>query len=72
MLYKDYVQSLRDKFIGAVVYYDGERHTVVDVDYNGALLIDRPASINSALSWQRPGLLAWSRENHNLNRGRIS
>ena len=43
MLYKDYIQGLRDKFIGAVVYYDGEKHTVVDVDYNGALLIDKPA-----------------------------
>ena len=41
MLYKDYIKGMRDKFIGETVYYDDEKHTVVGVDYNGMLLIDK-------------------------------
>ena len=42
-LYRDYIELLRKKWIGRVVYYEGNRYMVVDVDYNGALLINKPA-----------------------------
>ena len=35
MTYKELIESMRQKWIGAKVLYEGEKHTVVGVDYNG-------------------------------------
>ena len=43
MTYREYNESQRKKWIGKKVMYDGAVYTVVDVDYNGALMIDKPA-----------------------------
>ena len=43
MTYREWIESLRAKWIGQTVIYEGEKHTVIDVDYNGYLLIDKPA-----------------------------
>ena len=43
MTYKEYIQEERDKFIGKIVEYEGCLYRVVDVDYNGGLLIDKKA-----------------------------
>lgn len=40
--YQEYLRSYYAKYIGARVRYKGRIHTVVDVDYNGFLLIDIP------------------------------
>lgn len=42
MAYKDYIKSEQQKWIGRIVYYEGQRYMVVDVDYNGMLLINKP------------------------------
>lgn len=42
-MYKDYVDSKKREWIGKQVSYQGEKYTVVDVDYNGMLLINKPA-----------------------------
>ena len=41
-MWKDYIATLKAEWIGKTVYFEGERHQVVDVDYNGVLLIDKP------------------------------
>lgn len=41
MDYKDYIKQKRDKWIGKRVRYDGKEYNVIDVDYNGGLLIDK-------------------------------
>ena len=41
--YKDLIEKQRKEWIGAKVKWQGESYTVIDVDYNGALLIDKPA-----------------------------
>ena len=41
--YEEYIESLRKEWTGAKVLYEGEEHTVVGVDYNAALMIDKPA-----------------------------
>ena len=41
--YKEYIESLRKKWIGVRVKYQGAEYTIVDVDHNGALHIDKPA-----------------------------
>lgn len=46
MDWKDRIAELRAEWTGRKVIYQGEQHTVVDVDYNGALLIDRETVYN--------------------------
>lgn len=41
MTYKEWITEMKNRWIGKKVLYDGEQHTVVDVDYNGLLLIDK-------------------------------
>lgn len=41
--YKEYIEELKEKYVGKPVVYEGKSYTVVDVDYNGGLLIDKPA-----------------------------
>lgn len=43
MTYRDLINGLKQAWIGKKVVYDGEIFTVIDVDYNGGLLIDKPA-----------------------------
>lgn len=42
MTYKEYIENLKRKWIWKKVKYEGKYYTVVDVDYNGGLLIDKP------------------------------
>lgn len=41
--YKEYIEKLKSQWIGKEVVYENEKHKVVDVDYNGMLLIDKKA-----------------------------
>lgn len=41
--YKEYIEKLKSEWIGKEVVYENEKHRVVDVDYNGMLLIDKKA-----------------------------
>lgn len=44
MTYKEGIELDRRKWVGKrVLYLDGNIYTVKDVDYNGALLIDKKA-----------------------------
>ena len=45
--YRTYIESIRSAWIGKTVKYEGEEYKVVDADYNGFLLIDRPAKHTS-------------------------
>ena len=42
-MYKDYIENKRREWKGKSVSYEGKQYRVIDVDYNGALLIDKPA-----------------------------
>lgn len=41
--YSEYIAEMRSEWIGRTVQYNGSRHTVIGVDYNGMLLIDLSA-----------------------------
>lgn len=41
--WKEYIERLKSQWIGKEVVYENEKHKVVDVDYNGMLLIDKKA-----------------------------
>ena len=54
-LYSEWIGNLRRHWIGREVRYEGRQHKVVDVDYNGLLLIDRPTAWNdttAVMAWQ--------------------
>lgn len=64
MAYKDYIASLKRRWVGRRVTLEDGEYTVVDVDYNGMLLIDKPAQYTDTTAiaphtvpWiQRPGM----------------
>ena len=41
--YSQWIAERRQKWIGEKVVYQGVEYTVIDVDYNGALLINKKA-----------------------------
>lgn len=41
--WKEYIEKLKTQWIGKEVVFENEKHKVVDVDYNGSLLIDKKA-----------------------------
>lgn len=41
--WKEHIDKLKSHWIGKEVVYENEKHRVVDVDYNGLLLIDKKA-----------------------------
>ena len=43
MAWGEYIEALREYWIGREVSYEGKKFRVVGVDYNGALLIDKRA-----------------------------
>ena len=44
--YKSYIDKRKEKYIGCKVLFGNKQYTVVDVDYNGMLLIDRKTQFN--------------------------
>lgn len=40
--YKEYISELKRKWIGKTVFYQNKQYKVIDVDYNGCLLINKP------------------------------
>lgn len=41
--YSEYIEGLKKEWIGKSVLFENKEYTVVDVDYNGSLLIDKKA-----------------------------
>ncbi|MBR6029235.1 MAG: hypothetical protein IKP40_09085 [Clostridia bacterium] len=48
--YRDYIADMKRKWTGKRVLFEGVAYTVVDVDYNGGLLIDKPARFTETTS----------------------
>ena len=49
-LYRDWIAELKRKWVTKKVIYEGKEYTVVDVDYNGGLLIDKRNRYNDTTS----------------------
>lgn len=41
--YKEYIENLKKEWVGQTVIYENEKYNVIDVDYNGFLLINKKA-----------------------------
>lgn len=46
MTYKQYIENKKKQYVGKTVNYKGAMYTVVDIDYNGCLIIDKPNRFN--------------------------
>lgn len=46
MSYKEYIKTQKSKYVGKKIWYNDKLYTIVDVDYNGMFLIDRPTEFN--------------------------
>lgn len=53
MAYNELVEKDRQSFVGKNVIYKGGPYKVVDVDYNGALLIDLRAQFTETIAVSR-------------------
>lgn len=42
--WKEYIKKLNNEYVGKKVNYDGSVYTIVKVDFNGAVHIDRPGN----------------------------
>ena len=43
MAYREYIEKMKEEWIGKKVLFEGKQYIVVDVDYNGALMINKKA-----------------------------
>ena len=46
MTYREYINNMKKEWNGRKVMYQGQEYTVIDVDYNGALLINKKSQFN--------------------------
>lgn len=46
MTYKQYIENFKNKYVGKNYQYEGKIYKIVDVDYNGAILIDKKSEFN--------------------------
>lgn len=53
MTYKKLVAEDKARFIGKTVKYEGGLYTIVDVDYNGALMIDKAGRFTNTTAISR-------------------
>ena len=42
MTHKEYIDTLKKSWVGQKVIYGREIHTIIDIDEDGAFLIDKP------------------------------
>lgn len=51
--YREFIDSLKKEYIGKEAIYENRRYHVVDVDYNGMLLIDKKAQFTDTTAVER-------------------
>ena len=53
-MWKDYIARLKKEWIGKKVYFENLIYTIVDVDYNGVLHIDKKSQHNDTTAVYMP------------------
>ena len=64
MTYREGIDNMKREWVGKKVRFRGKTHTVVDVDYNGSLMIDLPNQYNqtTAVSIGMIERIGWEKE----------
>lgn len=52
--WKQYIESLKAEFIGKKCAYEGKVYTIVSIDYNGIIHIDKPTTHNATTAVYEP------------------
>ena len=53
MTYRELVERERKQYIGRTAFYKGEEFKIVDVDYNGAIMINKKARFTDTTAVSR-------------------
>ena len=59
MKYRDYIENKKTEWIGKKVMYQGVEYDVVDVDYNGGLLINKPTYYTESYTSPTTAIETW-------------
>lgn len=51
--YKDYIKALKVGWVGKEIVYEGHTYKVMDVDYNGMLVINKKAEYTDMTTVER-------------------
>ena len=54
MSFSAWVRTLENEFVGKKVQYEGKIYTIVKVDYNGLIHIDKPSRYNTTTAVYEP------------------
>lgn len=57
--YKNHIEELKKARIGQKVIFEGKQYNVVDVDYNGAIMIDKPTKYTDSHTNKTTAIEAW-------------
>ena len=63
MTYREYIEEMKTKWIGKKVRFEGKEYTVVDVDYNGGLLINKPNYYTESYTSPTTAIDTWMIDN---------
>lgn len=59
MYYKDFIEGLKKQYVGKQVSFEGKIYTVMGVDYNGGLLIDKPTYYHESYTSTTTAVGTW-------------
>ena len=54
MAYRDWIEQLKNEFVGKQVMYEGKVYTIIKVDYNGIIHINKPSAHNETTAVYEP------------------
>lgn len=52
-IYREWIEELKTEWIGKEVIYENNKYKVVDIDYNGLLLINKKSKYNETTAVER-------------------
>lgn len=64
--WKEYIEELKNEWVGKKVVFEGAVYTVVDVDYNGVLMINKKGKYTETTAAFTPAHAVMTAENGRL------
>ena len=66
--HKDYIEQKKKDWVGTTVWYGGKAYKVVDVDYNGALMLAKKAQFTDTTAVPEAGVKPLTRKEYYATR----
>lgn len=64
--WKEYIERLKNEWVSKKVVFEGAVYTVVDVDYNGVLMIDKKGKYTETTAAFTPARAVMAAENGSI------